>query len=210
MAFVFGGGSNLGTSRRAVDPTKDCRRVIARGTRNLAGECLRLEREEKKCIALVRQAVKNGHHANAQSSATELVRIRLRVQDNKNMQGKFHGMATRLNTISTTQQMTQSMQQMTAAMTTLNAEIDVTSLARIVAEFERQDDVTSEKESLLHDTLTEISTVDQEDTLADDAIGRVLAELGLELPTPPSAIRVPAAHQLQEEEELQKRLDMLR
>jgi division protein CdvB (Snf7/Vps24/ESCRT-III family) len=202
MSFMFGGG----VASSAVDPVRDCRRVISRSIRTLGTECMQLEREEQKCAALIRRAVKSSNAEAAKGCATDLVRTRGRLQTNREMMRKFNAMSARLGTISSTHRMSESMTRMTQVMATLNDQVDVTSMLRTIAEFERQDELTSEKQSWMDDSLSDIAVVHDEDALANDAVSMVLSEFGLDIHSPPTGLGLEG----QEDEALMKRLDMLR
>jgi hypothetical protein len=206
MAFVFGGGDK---TTPPPDPVQNCKRVIQKAVRRLAGEHVKMEREVKKCVALVRQAVRNGNAVDAKAQAVELVQIRSRLQANKAMQSKFGGMASRLHTMASTQQMTTSMRQMTQAMSSINADVNVESMFRIMTEFEDQNTITTEKQEMLNDTLSDLTEVEQQDAMADETIELVLAEFGLEMPSAPVSGKQ-TREENENEQQLQKRLELLR
>jgi charged multivesicular body protein 2A len=205
MAFVFGGGQTV----PKVDPIQASKRVIAKAIRGLSSEVLRMDRQEKQLIAKIRQAVKNSDAMVVKQSSTELVRLRSRKQGNYNMQSKFTVLSDRVFAVANTHSMSDSMRQMTSAMSSINSQVDLQAMTRIVANFEKQEELIEEKQDIMDEVLTNVGEVPDEGLLVDDAVNMILSELALEFFQSPI---VHTGHHPQQEieEDLERRIELLK
>jgi charged multivesicular body protein 2A len=204
MSFLFGGSTTKPSSN--VD---SCKRVVRKAVHRLSIESMRLERQEKGCINTLRQAAKNGNRTLTKSTATDLVRLRASITNNHSMQGKFNGMAMQANSLAGTNELASSLTKLTSAMQNMNTNTDLSNISQIVANFERESEMTLEKQNIIDDGLADVGAVDNEDDIADNEISKLLTEFGLELQLPAVTIQTSCADD-DDDRQLAQRIEMLK
>jgi charged multivesicular body protein 2A len=204
MAFLFG-RCQQPTTR--TDSTRDYTREIRKAVNRLAGEDLRMDREEKTCVATMRRAAKHADTATTTNSARDLVRIRARRKENHNMQEKFNSMGRHANSIQHTHTMTGSMSKLTVAMHSMNSQTNLRDISRIVENFERESEVTADKQETMEEAISAMSVTENEEDLVNAEIFLVLEEFGVEIPNVP---RTRTREEISEDERLQERLEKLK
>ncbi|ORX68391.1 hypothetical protein DL89DRAFT_268908 [Linderina pennispora] len=181
-----------------------------------------MEQQEKKLIADIKKAAKAGQMNACKVMAKDLVRTRRYVQKFYKMRTSLQGVALRIQTMSSNQQMSTAMRGATKAMKSMNTSMNLPGMQKVLMEFEKESEMMDMKEDLMNDAIDDAMEDDIEDDEeeSDQIVQQVLDEIGLQLNdslgaapqtvTEQSAVAEGAADAMDDDAALQARLDSLR
>ena len=223
----------FGTGKTPAERIKEYNRQIKKSVREIDRERTALERQEKKLLADIKKAAKDGQMDSAKIMAKDLVRTRGYIKKMFKMKAHMEAVSLRLQTMSSSAQMAQCMKGVTKVMGKMNAKMSSANIQKIMMEFEKQNEMMGMKEEMMGDAMDEAFDDDDDDEEENSIVDQVLAELDVvqkdQMAVAPttsaeasSAVDVsageqqpaaagggdPAADDL--DKELQKRLDNLR
>ncbi|KAJ1934412.1 ESCRT-III subunit protein did4 [Linderina macrospora] len=197
-------------------------RALNRAQRELDRERTKMEQQEKKLIADIKKAAKAGQMNACKVMAKDLVRTRRYVQKFYKMRTSLQGVALRIQTMSSNQQMSTAMRGATKAMKSMNASMNLPGMQKVLMEFEKESEMMDMKEDLMNDAIDDAMEDDIEDDEeeSDQIVQQVLDEIGLQLNdslgaapqtvAEQSAVAEGAADAMDDDAALQARLDSLR
>ena len=206
MAFLYGGGRPTGK-----DCLRDYQRQIASNARGMEREVARMDLQEK---ALQRDLVKCANENKIDAAtlkAREVVRLRAHRSRVQTMRGHMVGLSQQLQTVQSTSKIQETVALTARMLQGLNARCDAASIARMLAEFEKQNILMANKQEVVEDTLDCTFEVDGEHDATSDAVASVLQEVGLDVQSKFKAQAVGEAWKnTQEEDDMAERLQRLR
>jgi charged multivesicular body protein 2A len=127
------------------------------------------------------------------------------------MKGHMVGLSQQLQTVQSTSKIQETMAITARMLQGLNARFDAASVARMLAEFEKQNILMTNKQEVVEDTLDCTFEVDGEHDATNDAVASVLQEVGLDVQSKFKAqAGVEAWKNTQEEDDMAERLQRLR
>ncbi|KUL90817.1 hypothetical protein ZTR_00637 [Talaromyces verruculosus] len=150
-------------------------RALERTQRELDRERIKLENQEKKLVQDIKKSAKNGQIGACKIQAKDLVRTR-----------KYASMCTlRLDvlvsdTVRSNEQMMQSMKGATMLLGSMNRQMNLPALQRIVMEFERENEIMDERQEMMDDAIDEATGLEDEEE-SEDIVKEVLDEIGVDL-----------------------------
>ncbi|CAB1337949.1 unnamed protein product [Coregonus sp. 'balchen'] len=160
MEFLFG------KRKTPEEMLRQNQRALNRAMRDLDRERQRLEQQEKKIIADIKKMAKQGQMDAVKIMAKDLVRTRHYVKKFIMMRANIQAVSLKIQTLKSNNSMAQAMKGVTKAMATMNRQMKLPQIQKIMMEFERQSEIMDMKEEMMNDAI-------------DDAM--VLDELGLNL-----------------------------
>jgi charged multivesicular body protein 2A len=202
MAFLFGGAR-----KESKDSLRDYQRKVAGSARSMEREIRRLELQEK---GMQRELAKHAQESQidlATSKAKEMVRLRAHKTRLRTMREHMTGLAQQLQTVQSSAKMQETIAVTAKMLKGLNARFDVTNVARMLMEFEKQNVLMAQKQELIEDTLDSAFEVDGEMDATNEAVLDVLQEAGLDLR---GKLGDSGKTGVQEESDLSERLQRLR
>lgn len=186
-------------------------RALERTQRELDRERGRLEGQEKKLIADIRKAAKDGHTSSAKVMAKDLVRTRNYIQKFYTMKTQLQAISLRIQTVRSNQQMTTSMQGAAKLLGGMNRQMNLPALSKIAMEFERETDIMDQRQEMMDDALEDGMAEEDADEESDEIVSKVLDEVGIDLNNQlgaaPSGIKSADA---EANDDLEARLDSLK
>ena len=117
----------------------------------------------------------------ATSKAKEMVRLRAHKTRLRTMREHMTGLAQQLQTVQSSAKIQETIALTARMLQGLNARFDAPSVARMLAEFEKQNALIAHKQEVVDDTLDSAFEVDGEGDATNDAVLDVLQEAGLDL-----------------------------
>jgi charged multivesicular body protein 2A len=202
MSWLFGGARPA-----CKDSLRDYQRRIASSARGMEREIkkqdaqeLRLQRELGKCA-------QEGKIEQATTKAKEMVRLRAHRGRLYTMKEHMAGLAQQLQTVQSSAKMQETIAVTARMLQSLNARFDAPSVARMLAEFEKQNVLIANKQEIVEDTLDNAFEVDGEADATSEAVLDVLQAAGLDLRGKLASSRAEQADGL---EDLDGRLQRLR
>lgn len=142
-------------------------------------------------------------------SARDLVRTRKFNQKMYRMRMQIQGVSLRIQTMQSTADMARAMKGVTSAMKSMNKQLNLPQIQRILADFEKSNAQMAEKGEVMNDTLdTVIDEEGDEDADVDEEIEKVIEQANIEFRNKMGVTNVtPVAVQNNEENELDARLE---
>ncbi|XP_038047107.1 charged multivesicular body protein 2a-like [Patiria miniata] len=219
MSFLFG------RKKTPAEMLKQNQRALNRAMRELDRERSRLEGQEKKVIADIKKMAKQGQMDAVKVMAKDLVRTRRYVKKFIMMRANIQAVSLKIQTLKSNQTMTDAMKGVTKAMQTMNRQLKLPQIQKIMMEFEKQSEILDMKEEMMNDAVDDALGDEDDEEESDAIVSQVLDELGLVLTDELTAIpgtggpmaqkNQPAAKQAvaaegEADDDLQARLDNLR
>ena len=176
MAFLFGGARPSGK-----DSLRDYQRKIASSARGMEREIRKLDTQEKGMQQELARCAQDAKIDTATTKAKELVRLRAHRSRLYTMKANMTGLAQQLQSVQSSAKIQETIALTAKMLQGLNARFDAPSVARMLAEFEKQNVLIANKQELVEDTLDSAFEVDGEADATSEAVLDVLQEAGLDL-----------------------------
>uniref|UniRef100_A0A2I3G7N8 Charged multivesicular body protein 2A n=1 Tax=Nomascus leucogenys TaxID=61853 RepID=A0A2I3G7N8_NOMLE len=163
-------------------------RALNRAMRELDRERQKLETQEKKIIADIKKMAKQGQMDAVRIMAKDLVRTRRYVRKFVLMRANIQAVSLKIQTLKSNNSMAQAMKGVTKAMGTMNRQLKLPQIQKIMMEFERQAEIMDMKEEMMNDAIDDRYGETGWEALielylfpSDAVVSQVLDELGLSL-----------------------------
>ena len=144
-------------------------------------EISKMDEQEQKLGRDLVKYVKDSKIEDATLKAKELVRLRAHRTRVHAMKGHMSGLAQQLQTVQSTTKIQETIAITARMLQGLNAQFDAGSVARMLAEFEKQNILMTDKQEIVEDTLDSTFEVDGEGQQTNEAVLTVLQEAGLDV-----------------------------
>lgn len=175
LDFLFG-------KRKTPDEMlKQNQRALTRAIRDLDRERSKLEGQEKKIIADIKKMAKQGQMDAVKIMAKDLVRTRRYVKKFMLMRTNIQAVSLRIQTLRSSNQMAQAMKGVAKAMGTMNKQLKLPQIQKIMMDFEKQSEIMDMKEEMMNDALDDALGDEDDEDESDQIVTQVLDELGLQL-----------------------------
>ncbi|EEA28601.1 hypothetical protein EYB25_000474 [Talaromyces marneffei] len=155
-------------------------RALERTQRELDRERIKLENQEKKLVQDIKKSAKNGQIGACKIQAKDLVRTRKYIQKFYSMRTQLQAISLRIQTVRSNEQMMQSMKGATMLLGSMNRQMNLPALQRIVMEFERENEIMDERQEMMDDAIDEATGLEDEEE-SEDIVKEVLDEIGVDL-----------------------------
>ncbi|KAJ1665351.1 ESCRT-III subunit protein did4 [Coemansia sp. RSA 1813] len=159
-------------------------RALTRAQRELDRERTKMEVQEKKLIADIKKTAQAGQINACKVMAKDLVRTRRYIQKFYQMRTSLQGVALRVQTMSSNQEMSMAMRGATNAMKSMNKSMNLPGMQKVLMDFERESEVMDMKEDMMNDAIDDAMEDDAEEDEEDESemvVQKVLDEIGLQL-----------------------------
>jgi Snf7 len=170
----------------AMTAKKETKREVRSGQRDLEREIRELDRQEKQITAELKQRARApGVNPKTDSALKAMAKQLVNVRANKTkMYGaKAHLGAVGMHASSMASQVAaaSAVSSVTSAMASANSAMSAQETAKIMAQFQMENEKLQVKEEMMNDALAEAFDNDEMEEEADNVTNQVLAELGVEL-----------------------------
>ncbi|CAH0718864.1 unnamed protein product, partial [Brenthis ino] len=156
-------------------------RALNKAMRDLDRERLKMEQQEKKVIADIKKLAKDGQMDAVKIMAKDLVRTRRYVRKFMIMKANIQAVSLKIQTLKSQSSMAQAMRGVTRAMASMNRQLNVPQIQKILQEFEKQSEIMDMKEEMMNDSIDEAMEADDDEEESDAVVSQILDELGLQL-----------------------------
>ncbi|KAJ2663694.1 ESCRT-III subunit protein did4 [Coemansia sp. RSA 1200] len=159
-------------------------RALTRAQRELDRERAKIEQQEKKLVADIKKSARAGQMGACKVMAKDLVRTRRYVQKFYQMRTSLQGVALRVQTVSSNQEMSAAMRGASRAMQSMNRSMNLPGMQKVLMDFERESDIMDMKEEMMNDAIDDAMEDDaeeDEDEESNAIVQQVLDEIGLQL-----------------------------
>lgn len=175
MDFLFG------RRKTPEEMLRQNQRALNRAMRDLDRERMKLEQQEKKIIADIKKMAKQGQMDAVKIMAKDLVRTRRYVKKFIMMKANIQAVSLKIQTLKSNNSMAQAMKGVTKAMATMNRQLKLPQIQKIMMEFERQSEIMDMKEDMMNDAIDDAMGDEDDEEESDAIVSQVLDELGLNL-----------------------------
>ncbi|KAM9463309.1 charged multivesicular body protein 2a [Clarias gariepinus] len=175
MEFLFG------RRKTPEEMLRQNQRALNRAMRELDRERQRMEQQEKKIIADIKKMAKQGQMDAVKIMAKDLVRTRRYVKKFIMMRANIQAVSLKIQTLKSNNSMAQAMKGVTKAMATMNKQLKLPQIQKIMMEFERQSEIMDMKEEMMTDAIDDAMGTEDDEEESDAVVSQVLDELGLNL-----------------------------
>jgi len=156
-------------------------RALNKAMRDLDREKMKMEQQEKKIIADIKKLAKEGQMDAVKIMARDLVRTRKYVKKFMIMKANIQAVSLKIQTLRSQNAMAQAMKGVTKAMQSMNRQLNLPQIQRILQEFEKQSEIMDMKEDIMNDAIDDAMEDDADEEETDAIVSQVLDELGLQL-----------------------------
>ncbi|XP_071274504.1 charged multivesicular body protein 2a isoform X2 [Agelaius tricolor] len=159
----------FGRRRSPEELLRQNQRALSRAVRELERERQKLEAQEKKIIVDIKKMAKQGQMDAVRVLAKDLVRTRRYERKFIAMRANVQGVALRVQTLRSHSAMATAMRGVTRAMATMNRQLKLPQIQRILLEFQKQSELMDMKEELMNDAIDD-ALGDEDDEDESDAV----------------------------------------
>ncbi|XP_066247352.1 charged multivesicular body protein 2a [Euwallacea similis] len=156
-------------------------RALNKAVRDLDREKQKMEQQEKKVINDIKKLAKEGQMDAVKIMARDLVRTRRYIKKFMLMKANIQAVSLKIQTLRSQNAMAQAMKGVTRAMASMNRQLNLPQIQRILQEFEKQSEIMDMKEEVMNDAIDDAMEGDDDEEESDAIVSQVLDELGLQL-----------------------------
>ncbi|EEC45141.1 predicted protein, partial [Phaeodactylum tricornutum CCAP 1055/1] len=172
-------GNVWGRDKPLKEVLRENKRMINRAVRELDREKAGLEREEKRLTIEIKKAAKENQMQSVKIMAKDLVRTRQYITKFIEMRSHLQGCALKLQTVKSHQAMAEAMQNTAKAMGKMNKAVNVPTITKMMAEFEKENARTDMMQEVMGDAIDDALEGEGTEEEEDRIVGQVLDEIGI-------------------------------
>lgn len=216
----------FGKKKTPQELLRENKRMLDKSIREMDREKNALQQQEKKLVAEIKKTAKTGQMGAVKVMARDLIRTKHSITKFNGLKSQLQSVSLRIQTLKSTQAMADAMKGVTKAMGTMNRQLNLPALQKIMMEFEKQNERMDMTTEVMGDAIDDAFEGEDEEEETEELVQQVLSEIGLDLdgqlvappvsnvavaqpdPTPAAAEPVPEGGGI--DTDLQARLDQLR
>ncbi|KAG4086465.1 hypothetical protein H8356DRAFT_1735001 [Neocallimastix lanati (nom. inval.)] len=189
------------------------KRALNRAIRDLDRERIKLEQQEKQLIVNIKNTAKKNQVGACKIMAKDLVRTRRYIQKFYEMKTQLQAVSLRIQTLQSNQTMAEAMKGVSSAMKTMNKQINLPQINKIMMNFEKESELMDIKEDMVNDAIDNVMEEEDEEEESENIVNQIFDEIGISLnqelvDTPQTSLKV--SNTVDEDQALRNRLDNLR
>ncbi|XP_052087436.1 charged multivesicular body protein 2a-like [Mytilus californianus] len=171
----------FGKKKTPEEMLRQNQRALTKAMRDLDREKAKMEQQEKKVIADIKKMAKQGQMDAVKIMAKDLVRTRRYVKKFILMRANIQAVSLKIQTLKSNNAMANAMKGVTRAMQTMNKQLKLPQIQKIMMEFEKQSEIMEMKEEMMNDAIDDAMGDEDDEDESDAIVSQVLDELGLQL-----------------------------
>eukprot|EP00916_Digyalum_oweni_P004664 GHVL01008210.1.p1 GENE.GHVL01008210.1~~GHVL01008210.1.p1 ORF type:complete len:272 (-),score=68.32 GHVL01008210.1:271-1008(-) len=171
----------LTSAKPLSEQLREHKRQINRSIRELDKERGIMQNEEKKIIAEIKKTAAKNQMGAVKVMAKDLVRTRFQIQKLYEFRSQLQGVALRLQTVKSTQAMTEAMKGITKALVKMNDQVKLPALQEIMKEYMRESEKMNLTEEVMNDAIEDTMTGAQDLEEEERIVSQVLDEIGVDI-----------------------------
>lgn len=171
----------FGRKKTPEEMLRQNQRALNKAMRDLDRERAKMEQQEKKVIADIKKMAKQGQMDAVKIMAKDLVRTRRYVKKFILMRANIQAVSLKIQTLRSNNAMAQAMKGVTRAMQTMNRQLKLPQIQKIMMEFEKQSEIMDMKEEMMNDAIDDAMGDEDDEEESDAVVSQVLDELGLQM-----------------------------
>ncbi|CAG8512506.1 24335_t:CDS:2 [Cetraspora pellucida] len=173
----------FGRKKTPAELLRQHQRALQKAQREMDREKAKLDLAEKKLIADIKKSAKANQVRNTlqKFSYYDLVRTRRYSQKFQAMKTQLQAVSLRIQTLRSNQQMSEAMKGATKAMKSMNRQMNLPAMQKIMMEFEKESEIMDMKEEMMNDVIDDTMAEEEDEEESDMIVNQVLDEIGISL-----------------------------
>jgi len=160
---------------------REQKRTLDRSILQLERERKTLENDEKTLIINIKKAAQGNQLKSARIMAKDLVRIRKHQEKFVNLTAQLRAISLQMTSMQSTQQLAESMRKVTRSMATLNRQMNLPALTKVMNEFAKQSEQMEMKQEVMGDAMEDAMDDAENEVESDEIVNQVLDEIGVKM-----------------------------
>lgn len=166
-------------------------RSLNKAIRELDREKMKMEQQEKKLIAEIKKMAKENQMDSVRVMAKDLVRTRKYIKKFILMKANIQAVSLKVQTLRSQNAMATAMKGVTRALQSMNRQMNLPQIQRIMAEFEKQSDIMDMKEDMMNEVIDDAMNDEEDEEESEQIVAQVLDEIGVSLNQKLSDLPIP-------------------
>ena len=171
----------FGKKKTPAELLRENKRLLDKSIRELDRERNNMTRQEKQLIADIKKMAKQQQTGALKVMAKDLVRTRKSITKFYQLRSQLQGVSLRIQTLKSTQTMGEAMKGCTKAMSTMNKQLNLPSLQKIMMDFERQNEKMEMTQEVMGDAIDDALEGSEDEDEAAELVSQVLDEIGVSM-----------------------------
>ena len=171
----------FGRKKSPEELLRQNQRALNKAIRDLERERTKLESQEKKLISDIKKMAKDNQMDAVKVMAKDLVRTRRYVKKFILMKANIQAVSLKVQTLRGTSSMANAIKGVTKALMSMNRQMNLPQIQRIMQEFEKQTEIMDMKEDMISDVIDDALEEDDFEEESEAVVNQVLDELGVQL-----------------------------
>jgi len=171
----------FGKKKTPQEMLRQNQRALNKAMRELDRERTKMEQQEKKIIADIKKMAKQGQMDAVKIMAKDIVRTRAYCKKFMLMRANIQAVSLKIQTLKSQDSMAQAMKGVTKAMATMNKQLKLPQIQKIMMEFEKQSEMMDMKQEMMDDAIDDAMADEDDEEESDAVVHQVLDELGLDM-----------------------------
>lgn len=172
-------GNLLGRDKPLKEVLRENKRMITRAVRELDREKIALEKEEKRLTIEIKKAARENQMGSVKIMAKDLVRTRQHITKFIEMRSHLQGVSLKLQTVKSHEAMASAMQNTAKAMAKMNKAVNVQTITKMLADFERENARTEMMQEVMGDAIDDAMADETAEDEEERVVNQVLDEIGV-------------------------------
>lgn len=171
----------FGKRKTPEEMMRQNQRALNKAMRDLDRERAKMEMQEKKLISDIKKMAKDNQMDAVKIMAKDLVRTRRYVKKFILMRANIQAVSLKVQTLRSQNAMALAMRGVTRALGSMNKQMNLPQIQRIMQEFEKQSDIMDMKEEMMSDVIDDVIGDEEDEEESDQVVSQILDELGVQL-----------------------------
>ena len=162
------------------EEAKQNKRLIDRASRQVEKERVKIENNERKMVAEIKDLAKKNKHEAAKIMAKDLVRVRHQINMYYNMSSQLKAIAMKMSIISTNATITNALKTTTKTMGKVNATMDIKTIQAVLKAFTKESAKMEMNQEVMNDAIDQGMSGYDDDTQVEGVYKQICDEVGVD------------------------------
>ena len=171
----------FGKEKPLKEQLRENKRTITRAIRELDRETRSLQKEEQRLTIEIKKMARENQMKAVKIMAKDLVRTRQYITKFIEMRSHLQGCALKLQTVKSHAAMAEAMSSTAKAMSKMNKAVNVPSINKMMAEFERENMKAEMMQEMMGDAIDDALADENDEEEEDRIVAQVLDEIGIDM-----------------------------
>lgn len=171
----------FGRKKTPEELLRENQRTLNKAIRELDRERDKMEVQERKLIADIKKMAKDNQLDSVKIMAKDLVRTRKYIKKFRIMKANIQGVSLKVQTLKSQNAMANAMKGVTKALQSMNRQMNLPQIQKIMHEFERQSEIMDMKEDMMNEVIDDAMGDEEDEEESELIVNQVLDEIGVSL-----------------------------